>query len=226
MIIKNTQQDVVINLSKDIKNVGIKLSGGADSAIVCYMLSLYVHTERSDIKIVPITVAQTGKLYQIIYASKIIEYCKQRFSDVFEKHYTDISFDPDADYIATQNTLLKNLYESKKIDCHFSGITLNPPDDAIPESVYQQGFKLPRPESGHLDRARTNKLKPNCVGKSNYPLLNIDKQGVAELYQTLNVLDSLFPLTRSCESFTTDFSHHCEKCWFCNERFWGFGRYE
>ena len=65
-----------------------------------------------------------------------------------------------------------------------------------------------------------------------FPLINIDKQGVKELYEKFGLLDTLYPLTRSCESFTDDFSKHCgeykdeqDVCWFCKERYWGFGRY-
>ena len=59
-------------------------------------------------------------------------------------------------------------------------------------------------------------------------LANIDKKGVAELYETLGVMETLFPLTRSCEAYAHE-SHynidkHCEKCWFCMERIYAFGR--
>jgi len=56
-------------------------------------------------------------------------------------------------------------------------------------------------------------------------LINVDKKGVHEHYVRLGVLEELFPLTRSCEIHTTDFSEHCGECWFCKERLWGFGRY-
>jgi len=56
------------------------------------------------------------------------------------------------------------------------------------------------------------------------PMINIDKQGVCEIYSTLNVND-LFSITRSCEDITTNFHHgHCGDCWFCRERLWGFNK--
>lgn len=57
-------------------------------------------------------------------------------------------------------------------------------------------------------------------------LINLDKKRIAELYNSLGILDDLFPLTRSREKITDDFSHHCGLCWFCAERFWAFNRYE
>ena len=42
MIIENTQDKIVFDLPENYKNIGIKLSGGADSAIVLYMLCKYI----------------------------------------------------------------------------------------------------------------------------------------------------------------------------------------
>ena len=72
-----------------------------------------------------------------------------------------------------------------------------------------------------IDRSKGLEKKPNTWR----PLINVDKKGVAEHYTRLGVLEELFPLTRSCEVHTTDFSEHCGECWFCKERLWGFGRY-
>ena len=54
MIFKNSQQDIILNEGDAIKVVGLKVSGGADSALVAYMLSKYVVEERPDIKIIPV----------------------------------------------------------------------------------------------------------------------------------------------------------------------------
>ncbi len=219
MLIKNSQQDIEIVLPNAVKNVGLRISGGADSAIVGYMLSKYVYEERPDIKIVPITVQQIGKNYQLTFAKKIIEFYKKTFGDIFLQHQTAVSLH-ESKYSEAQQKLQKYLYREGMIDFHFVGITLNPPTGVIPESTFSEGWTEPP------DRIRTGKLKPMYEGKRCTPLINIDKRGVAELYHTLGVIDTLFPLTRSCEEFTDDFSKHCKKCWFCAERFYGFGRYE
>lgn len=66
MIFKNSQQDIDFSkyIPLNFTKIGIKLSGGADSAIVCYMLAKYVIAERSDITIYPITGIAEGKEYQ------------------------------------------------------------------------------------------------------------------------------------------------------------------
>jgi len=56
------------------------------------------------------------------------------------------------------------------------------------------------------------------------PFSNVDKKAIAELYEHYNLIDTLFPMTRSCEAETNYFSKHCGKCWWCGEREYGFGR--
>ena len=70
MIFKNSQQDVLIEEPQEVKVVGLKISGGADSAIVGYMLGKYVAEERPDIKIIPMTTIHPAKPFQEIYSKK------------------------------------------------------------------------------------------------------------------------------------------------------------
>ena len=84
MIIKNSQQDVNIEEPIHVKKVSLKISGGADSAIVGYMLSKYVAEERPDIKIFPLTTNHPKKPYQGVYASRIINFYKEILCRVFQ----------------------------------------------------------------------------------------------------------------------------------------------
>lgn len=72
---------------------------------------------------------------------------------------------------------------------------------------------------------RQYNIEPD-VFKNNRPFADKDKKVVAELYNKYNLTDTLFALTRSCESFEFDetFSEHCGKCWWCKERKWAFGK--
>jgi hypothetical protein len=214
MIVSNSQQDVVIDLPKNVKHVGLKISGGADSAIVGYMLSKYVVEERPDITIIPITVNQVGKAYQEQFAKQVLGFLKKEFGNIYGKHYTSTSQEF-ATYASTQDDLMKTLYDGNVIDCHFVGITQNPPVDITPK----EGVKGPK------DDREPGTVRPVLAGNSYRLLVNIDKKGVKELYDTFNLMDTLFPLTRSCEDVTDDFSKHCEQCWWCAERYYGFERY-
>ena len=219
MIITHSNHDLNIVVDDKIKRIGLKISGGADSAIVGYMLSKYVVEEKPDAIIVPITVDQEGKAFQITFAKRIIEYYKTIFGDIFADHVIGFSPIPESDnYTLVQEVLTKKLYQTGDIQFHFAGITLNPPLGAIPQHIYEQGWRDPP------DRIRTSILKNIYQDSRCLPLINFDKRDVAELYDYFGVKDTLFPLTRSCETYTEDFSQHCDNCWFCAERKWGFGR--
>lgn len=222
MIVENSQDNITIDVPEGYKNIGIKLSGGADSAIVFYMLSKYIIETKKDCSIIPITVNYAGKSFQTQFAGKVIGYMKENFDIKIGKHYTGINYEFDT-YSKVQDELVHELYDRSIIDCHFSGITANPP------TAVQEQFDTRGPMDS---RDREQDKKEQRRGKVFFPLINIDKQGVRELYEKYNLMDTLFPLTRSCEAFTDDFSKHCGEykdeisvCWFCKERLWGFGRY-
>ena len=96
----------------------------------------------------------------------------------------------------------------------YTGVTKNPP-----ESVTRE-FQDETTESQERD---PNVERPIILEDKKYitPFTNIDKKGLADLYKQYNLTDTLFPLTRSCESleFLTE---HCGACWWCEERKWGF----
>tara|TARA_Y100000389_G_scaffold204763_1_gene259449 strand:- start:59 stop:706 length:648 start_codon:yes stop_codon:yes gene_type:complete len=214
MIVKNTQQDIIFDTKKT--KIGMKISGGADSAIVLYMLSKYVTENNTGAKIIPITVNHEGKDYQEQFAKQVVAHCKEVFGDIFEQHQTARNYTPDT-YASTQQDLVESLYENNIIECHYVGITRDPPKDIV------NTFGLKGPADDRSPGQHRQQVLDNRIYR---PLINIDKKGVAELYDTFAVMDTLFPLTRSCEEFTSNFSKHCETgCWFCQERYWGFGRY-
>lgn len=221
MYIKHSQQDININLTLNHTNVGLKISGGADSGIICYMLAKYKSTERPDINIHPITAVNILKPYQLIYSKKVIEFCENEFNVKFEEHITCDPVMEGLDLQAAQDKLLKDAYHSGKISCHFIGINLNPPIEVC------NSFLDVIVNERDFSRDPSEDLKPtvNKWGNSFRPLSNIDKKGIYELYQTFGLMDTLFPLTKSCEAKTYDWSTpHCGTCWWCHERRWGFNR--
>lgn len=225
MFIKNSQQDIEFSVPDALKNIGMKISGGADSAMLCYMLAKYKAEERPDLNIHPITVVNIIKPYQLIKSKEVVSFCENTFNVKFAEHQTcDPAMEGPAIGIA-QNDLVDKLYNSNIIDCHANGITANPYEDESTAHMFEH------PELRDTERDRDGQLKQTLFIKANNPFksfrpfANIDKQGIAELYQHFGLMDTLFPLTKSCEGYTPSWdSPHCGNCWWCMERQWGFKR--
>jgi len=219
LIVSTSQGDVVIDPPGN--NVGIKLSGGADSSIVAYLLGLYKKNVR-DINIVPVTAINSIKPWQDIFAKRVVDFIEKDLDIEFGNHIIpERKADPSI-YERFQKNMMNRLYDSNTIDCHFNGVTMNPPRSAGLDPRGTFSYPVER-DAGGVPKQTVNK-KGNMFA----PLANIDKRGVAEIYFTYDLMDTLFPLTRSCENrFKPYTDPHCGTgCWWCLERKWGFGRLE
>ena len=209
---------------KGCKKIGMKLSGGADSAIVLYLLCKTIVEKNLDIEyIMPITTQNFEKPYNFEFSGKILEWMKKEFPSIpFIEQYKTVCIGAE-DYVPIQYENLLELASSGVVECVIGGITLLPQDDLF--ETDQDGPTDDRsPESM---KNKTEQKTINDVWCFN-PLGLLDKKGVAKLYKDNNLLDSLFPITRSCEwhrpKETNNFTTHCGRCWFCHEREWAFGR--
>jgi hypothetical protein len=261
MLFKNSQRDVNIEVPSHINKIIIKMSGGADSTILAYLLTLYKKEERPDIQLLPATTnGYKPKNWHIKYAKKIVSKITELTGVEFGTHYTNemllpeagvpenyfgVGTDKDLDvaakassYCSTQTTLTDDIRSKLGSDTtvQFSGITANPPRSVSTfYEDYRKGdpkwpadapFIIERdPDIHHIqssdDLGRYAWQKPFC---------NLDKRVIYEYYVRYNLVDSLFSLTRSCENeqeklIDPNNEKHCEKCWWCLERHWAFGRY-
>jgi 3'-phosphoadenosine 5'-phosphosulfate sulfotransferase (PAPS reductase)/FAD synthetase len=222
MIINTSQGDIEFNLPAHYKNVGVRMSGGADSAIIAYMLAKYIKEERPDISLVAISLDVQRKEYQVAVTKTIIKFIEEEFNIKFKNHFTGLI----EDYSQSgklQTELCNKLISEKEIDCYFTGLTRNPSEEVLKTFAVET-------DSTHDHRNyKGNKL--TVVEYRYFPLINVNKKAVAEIYEKFRLLDTLFPLTKSCENFSPtlakDASSYCKiRCWGCCERFWAFGRYE
>ena len=220
MLFINSQDSYEMIIPDDETRIGLKISGGADSAIVAYMLALYAKTERPDLKIYPITGISEKKPFQAIFSQKVLAKIENLVDYKFSQ-CTAQSVRGDENYPLDQDKIVDMAYDKFQLHRHYAGITANPTESEAPELFDQDEFG----NAWFNDRQKSTQLKSTVTGKSHRPLINVDKRGVAEHYNTLGVMEELFPLTRSCELHTTDFTQHCGECWFCRERYWGFNRY-
>lgn len=227
-----TTENVSIDLTElknkydqGFKKWGIKISGGADSALVAYMLIHIIQAnDWDDVSIHAITGITDTKPWNEIYAKKVLKKLTEISGFEFSGHTCGIVSSDN--YAKSQEKLVNHAFETGKVNLRFTGITANPDRTSETEHIW----KYVGPADSNR-RNKSGKKKPLFnSGNSCNPLINTDKRGVAELYEYFGITDDIFPLTRSCEKDdavqTENFTRHCEKCWFCLEREWGFGRFE
>lgn len=193
-------------------NIGASISGGADSAVLAYILAKYAPG--------PL------KFYSFVSEQKfkrVEKYSKQVISKVMELTGNDnishhIKVFDSQDYVKLMSFLMDKVL-IKEVDIMYLAVTETPPVDVLEsfnEKMKSAVFNLREP--GVIKDVYTrNRMEYN-------PFRNINKQGIKNIYDELGLLDSLYPLTFSCEALQ-DVQEHCEKCWWCEERKWAFSRF-
>lgn len=206
----NLADDTILHIPEG--PLGIFCSGGTDSSLLLYLLM--ANTKE---KIHTFTLSNNFKgRANALVTMRVVEKCIQLTGNHnvvchswFEEIQTEENlFKPAMKFIL--DGTVKSLYH---------GVTSNPPSSAT-ENFFDKKAEM---------KDRTMNLQKSEISDNGLvysPFVNRDKSTIAKIYRDLNLLDSLFPLTRSCEAVNRlEYYDHCGECWWCEERFWGFGRY-
>ena len=214
--------------SSDIEEIPVNvigqwMSGGADSSLLAYLLCKKIRDEELDIKFQPISVRR-GRANNPIYAGNVIDFIEEDLGvDFILPH--EVYYPPlDDEYMREIKIFWERddyNFRHRKFEILYSGITSNPPAD---DSTIPKNKERVRDDNG------VDKIVEQRNGYRHYinPFINVNKKWEAEAYKDKELLDSLFPLTYSCEGSieaTKHHTQHCKRCWWCQERFWAFGRY-
>lgn len=220
---------IEIGIPKSEKPVSVFISGGVDSALVTYMVVKTIQEFNLSTEVYPITTEFMARPFNINRSwgvlRKIEELTGFKFSQhlIFPmpNHSLKIS-DEDKKPIMSKN--INEYFRRYDLSLMFNGLTANPPVEEVPDNRW--GVR--QIERDDVDLVRL-KLKQKTT---HYPLLWSDKRVVSELYSRLGILDTIFPLTRSCESDLEEskyFTKTCfqvkdpgTECWWCRERKYGF----
>lgn len=206
--------------------LGIWLSGGADSSLLCYLLAKHIKENNLDFKLQPVTVLKregdTAHINVLNFIKQDLN-CEDLFLDIIvHKPTTKQEYDDSFSNLRDSHVM------EGRYNYIYSGINQSPDIEA-----YSNGWKM-TPEVQNIRGSMITKLKVLCgvieLDGVDYelgdirPFVNLDKKEIANLYKENNLLDSLFPLTNSCGGHGPA-NTHCEKCWNCRERFWAFGKF-
>ena len=253
MKIKNIEMftDDVMEIINKQEFIGLRLSGGIDSATLCYITMKYF----PHLKIVPITLFNKMRPRAAISVEKVISQLKilNPNSELLPR---EIGYFDTSGYKRNPNSKVKThpkdvlhkefdryLYDKYegKLNFIMSGETLNPP---ISE---QQKLMVGTENTFPKDRNQTGEtlLKGSYKGILRYeykPFRNYNKKQVAEVVQELGLMSTLFPYTETCETephkyrdyyartFEIEYvdpdNEPCQGCWPCREKYWAYGVFD
>jgi hypothetical protein len=219
---------IKIEIPKESKTIGILLSGGADSAILLYILCDYIKKNNLDIKVLPITSCVIAKPIMIEGTFRVTNKVRELFNYDIPFLLDNFLYYRGRKVFEFDINVYVKLFQEGVIDCLMgAGTTF-----ASEEELKRHNMWDDRPEYRALDFVPSeyeNLIPGNEKYKIYKPFLRYDKKLIAELYDMFNVRDTLFPATKSCIagfSESRGWSTPCKRCWWCKERFWAFGQYD
>lgn len=218
------------------KKIAISLSGGADSALLAYLICKKVSNQ--EIHFINHIRCWKTKPWQEVDAINVIQYIKKAFPQIsFYIHKNFIA--PDLEYgtmgptitdeygkkVSGDNAEIRGFAEyicfKKNIEVYYNAVTCNP------KNVAFSGMK-----ERDLDKNDSNAYleKMSHMGKlAIHPFRFISKDKIYQKYIEHNILD-LFHITRSCEGTFDNITFKnytpetivpvCNNCFWCKERQW------
>jgi len=220
------------------KNVAIAVSGGADSALLAYMVCELAKEHDTTIHIINHVRCWKTKPWQQYDADRVFKWLFQRFyHTTFKRHTGFIA--PELEYgnmgpnlideygkqVSGDNIQARAFAEytckSNNVDAFYNGVTRNP-RLALFNGMKERDIEL-SPETRHL-------AEMEHMGFMVYhPFRFTDKSEIVKMYKALDIM-SLFEITRSCEGEISgiDYTNYtpgqyvpvCGECFWCKEREW------
>jgi 7-cyano-7-deazaguanine synthase in queuosine biosynthesis len=200
------RDDIIVDLPNG--PIGINFSGGADSSLLVYLVlnQLRNHT----VHLFTISTLERHFTQHKTTADVLAKICSLT-NNYNILHYVSIHDKNTEGANNIQHFPKQLLYEKQIIKSLLYGNNCNPKIEDLPDVNRFDWDDQSR--SPLYTRSLMSSLGQYC------PLTNLTKQDICKIYQKQGILESVFPITKSCGTpYGTD---PCEKCWFCIERKWG-----
>lgn len=231
---------VLIPFDNNWARIAISLSGGADSALLAYLLCLLAkeHNPKLSIHVISHVRMWKTRPWQEHDSAKVYEFLVKKFPFFnWQRHINFIS--PDLEYgnigpsitdeygkqVSGDNIQIRSFSEyichKHRVQAYYNGVTRNPKTKDF-FGMAERDVD-PNENNNHL------RIMKHMNGYAIHPFRFIQKNWVVSQYKKLKLLD-LFNLTRSCEGefegidYTTyrtgDHVPLCGSCFWCKEREW------
>lgn len=218
-------QTIQFTVPEPHKKICINISGGADSAMILWMLIQYCEKFIPDAEIHVITSANPIKgWYNANWSTRVLDKVLQiTGTNLIKSHYTFYSTDQIRSEIDEAERSIKKLHD---ITFTIHGTTQNP---SLDTPGLEDGGRFAKRDPGHSVPI----IEEYENGITRWmPLIKVDKRMSVYLYEHFDLMEDLFPSTRSCEQEARHNKDkpdwmitHCGECWWCRERHWAFGRH-
>tara|TARA_Y100000385_G_C13046538_1_gene617752 strand:- start:735 stop:1424 length:690 start_codon:yes stop_codon:yes gene_type:complete len=201
------------------KTIGISMSGGADSTLLCFLLANTIKEKNLNIQIQPFNGYDIWCSGDSAGLPEIIKYLQNKFPTVKLHWPISVVFNTKGikekglDKNSYIRPLSEKLAKNKIIDVLVNALCLGPPTEI------QQSFNL-RSDGGSwgIFRRPGHELWEEIEKFSNTPkapFVGIDKRFIIQCYYDFNEQD-LLQKTNSC----TEPIGNCGECWWCQEKKW------
>jgi hypothetical protein len=227
-----------IPYNKEWKNIAISVSGGADSALLAYLVCDLAKEHNVTIHIINHVRMWKTRPWQQHDADKVYNWLFQRFyHTTFKRHVNFIA--PDIEYgnigpsltdeygkqVSGDNIQQRAYGEficnKYNINAYYNAVTRNPKSDLF-NGMSERDID-PSDDNKHLEKMIHMGVEVF------HPFRFIDKSEIVKKYKELNLID-LFEITRSCEGEFDEINYKnytpgqyvptCGKCFWCKEREW------
>jgi 7-cyano-7-deazaguanine synthase in queuosine biosynthesis len=233
---------LTIPFDESWKNIAISVSGGADSALLAYLICNFAKDHNTTIHIINHVRMWKTRPWQQHDADKVYNWLFQRFYHTpFVRHTNFIA--PELEYgnigpnltdeygkkvsgdNIQQRAYAEFICNKNNIDAYYNAVTRNP-RLALFNGMCERDID-PTEDNSHL------RLMRHMNGWAIHPFRFIDKSWVIKQYRRLEITD-LLDLTRSCEGEFADINYTnyepgqyvptCGECFWCKEREWALGQ--
>lgn len=191
------QTQVEISLPEKPSKIGVMVSGGADSALLLYLLCKENHeVHNNKHQIIPFTVPKSDGAVQ--YGPRVIKY----INDSYGYNLPHTIFVGDGE-LSHKNQVFSGIIGAvnnpKQIDLLYLGENQNPPPQ----------FKIKGMYPNRIQQIEFDFVK--------HPFIKLYKNHIMSMYFSLGLQD-LLKITHTC---TANPRGVCGECFACDERAWG-----
>jgi len=229
---------VKIPFDKSWNSVAISVSGGADSALLAYLICNLAKDTAVKIHIINHVRMWKTRPWQQVDADNVYNWLSQEFYHAtFVRHINFIA--PELEYgnigptltdeygkkvsgdNIQQRAYAEYICHKHNIDAYYNAVTCNPKHLEV-KGMSERDL-IPSEDNKHLE------FMIHMERIASHPFRFVDKSWVLKQYRRLGIHE-LFDLTRSCEGefegldyrtyIPKQFVPQCGKCFWCKERTW------